>query len=1041
MHGCPSRLHSRTRGIQWSRGLKRLFSPGTNSTTPLRRWTRLNNDGSLLPWSPSRRLFSASLPLHPPQCSTGCSVAAGAADCTRQPSSGSVPASFATPASPTSTSPPSAALQLFEKADMFAQSRVTNYVKRLLEYAVASEQTGDTPVGGTPTSHRLRLSSTPPRRITEAERQQWSASLAAVAAVEPLWTSVLQVPADVLRNGSLCRVEVSAVGFAADEKTSYVAACMHAERCLDALNIPLFTSAQRQHQRVVQAAQEGRTAPEMDAAPMEFSSVQLPHPVLVTKVARGGPTPLRSYQPAPMNNKAERRFSSGAARGGIPRGRRSPSNFHPRYARDEFLTVTLGEMAQLQMTLFAHNRAMEDDEEEDVATATTISPDEVCLLQPKSSSASSPAALSSTPTSLAHAGSGGHESICGTSLQQRGAKALGYQLNGLIHHVDMKPHLVDETEGGVYDLVDGDPNEWWMEKEFPGPSCLYDEGAVHRVDHYFLRATERRFHEHVQLSLSEEETNIYDAERSRFCQRVHQWYTASVIVPHIGCTAIGKGVTPEVAEHLCGMHTELLLQWFGVPLYDTATLQAMYYDACLRWGRSVAPVPVDPSVQSVDLASLPKPLKQWYRNSKRRARGSDRNVMEKLLMLNRYVVSTFRQHLAEVDIFNNDQYAELLELVIPCIRSFLVAQNHPYEGAYFNFVYQKDIQYRVTIYLPLPERYGIRGGYAIGTTPATATKLCALCAVDTLCSLDAIPAVCLQQPRWQRMLEVRQGLGLLCPASYRGPGQPLALPGTYTPPHAQLRSPPAYREVPGTASRRISLHEEQWRIMLMDAGVFDVVPPRTALDDIMRECKLPSFSDVVRLLFNDYTEYAFGWTGEKRGSWQHASHYVGMQHYQGRRRVPANTFWVDLPIDRSAFGRRIAMGRCVSRIGAERMMCLHALRVIDSLGLAPWDKLSVNDLATNMYHGDTTRAYRGKEFWHNLRQRVLCADAFHSRVAEAVEAAPAIITREFPSSPSHSKESAERPTSLGTTSSSVDGRQILSPHPIMSYELALRTFQ
>jgi len=333
VRSCASRWHCRVCNAQPERWTRRSVSFSIDPPAALRcHW--LCHSSVLQGPSHPRRFFRASPALYSVQYSTGAHPSGGRGN--------DFPTEAKAASASTSTPSSSSSLLLLSKADMFAQSRIANYVKRLLEFSVASGKANGS-ASGSAKGLRTPFAAALSCPMTEEERHQYAPSLSTLAA-EPLWVSSLQVPADVLVKGTLCRVHVSAVGIAGDEKMAYVAACMHAERCLDALSVPLFTSAQRQHQRVVQAMQEGRSAPEVDAQPAEFSHTQLPAPVCITAVKGARLVPLPSYQPTPTVPRVEKRGVAGPGGSCGPVRRRSLQNFTPRYATDPFLSVTLGEM-------------------------------------------------------------------------------------------------------------------------------------------------------------------------------------------------------------------------------------------------------------------------------------------------------------------------------------------------------------------------------------------------------------------------------------------------------------------------------------------------------------------------------------------------------------------------------------------------------------------------------------------------------------------------------------------------------------------------
>jgi hypothetical protein len=985
---------------------------------------------------------------------------------------------------PTTATPPHQSFQILPAADSFAQSHVKNYVKRILS-SPAPERTEVATLGSCvdiSTSASPSVVDVVPRQLSTEERRLYAPTLD----MTPAYVSSFLLPVDVFVKDRLTRCHITVTGLAADAKTSVIAACMHAERCLDALRIPLFASERRQRQRVLQAQAEGRTAAEVSDVPLELAQVLLPPPVALPSGATSSTTErMASYQltqktqvhstmaeeGAAFTPSAERStnncFSSAASaeqgmNGGggscsvpaqrhlrqkpaIPRRpKRRCDNYSTRYGNDCFLQVALSELSLLQSTLFAHNRPP-DDEEDDIdaaqeVNAMHISPEEVSVLNPDllpRNGADTPSrygdAVAATASGRAYRTNTSHSIMLEQTMKSQSRKG------GLAK--------IDESEGGLYDLVECHPGEWYMEPEVPGSWCLCDAGAVARVNGYVHRVTGSTFKDSVQVHFTEEDTFQFLEHKSRYGVAMKQWFTVSLDLGEIGVRATGKATSQETACDLCAMHAELLLQWYGVPLYANPHAQALYYDACLKWGRRVAPAPIDPSTVNTQTAKLPRPLKELFRNRKRRLRCAEKNVMEKLLTLNRAVVHAYRKHFCEIDLFATDKYAELLSLVDSCLRSFMVAMQHPFESAYFNLIYSKDSQYRATIYLPLPVSYGIRGGYAIANTPQRSIKLCALNAIDVLCALDAIPQVCMAQPRWKRLMELRESLGFIMPGSYLyakklakattdaaraalGPPPPL--------PHPLLRSPPAYREIVGL-SPTIPPHEDVWRILLLDAGVFDVAP------DIMTTSKLTNtqghnpYLHMPREFFAEAAKYLFRWDGDEKGLPQHFFHYTGAQRFQNTMRTTANNFWFELPLDPAVYGRRVAIGRCQNRRGAERMLYIHALRILRALKLAPWDELPLNELVRALYGGNINKAKRRLLEWRNLCEAVLDGRDDPEDENPALSIPEAQITKDV----SAPKTATNSPTKRNEKSAAtpVNMLHVLSPHPVMSRELAVLTFR
>ncbi|CCD21449.1 hypothetical protein, conserved, partial [Trypanosoma vivax Y486] len=599
---------------------------------------------------------------------------------------------------------------------------------------------------------------------------------------------------------------------------------MHAERCLDSLGIPLFTSERLQRKRVLEAESEGRYAPLPGDPVRELRVGDLPFPLLYKKsdnesgtTGRGGRKcdkgaypQLRSYQP--NYHTAKRRFN----------------DFTRRCGADPFLRGVAGELAYLQAAIFKHNTSVsEGQEDEDDGGPLTIDPAEVELLQPTHTPLNT--AVSTDATAYLQGAPATRLAIV-TSRPLSDHRVAGF---------------IDESEAGRYDLVEGEQGTWFLYDNLPGLSCLFDPAAQKRLDGLYRTHYGASFGSCVSTVAREELTQV-DVGFGPSCTKEVKWFTATAPIPgYDTLQATGKALSVGHAVHLCAMHAELLLSFMGIPISNDSIEQARHYDACLCHGRLVSPMPreLDDEVRQ----HLPKPLKQWQRVKKSRKRGAPMNLAEKLLALNRRVVADIRQHLVEVDICNEPQYRELLDLSVATLRQFMVEQRHPYESAYVNFIYAENNQFRCSIYLPLPEVYGIRGGCAIGATPEGARELCALHAIDTLCALN-VP-ISQNRQKLERLMDLRKQFGLTVLRDRNGDAANSGL-------LCNIRSPPGYREAPGRATKRVTPHRDVWNLVMTDAGDFDVM-----MDVDAQKCYKLGFPDpgtLLRSLFQTYLQ-TVGW--------------------------------------------------------------------------------------------------------------------------------------------------------------------------------------
>eukprot|EP00796_Vickermania_ingenoplastis_P008317 gene8317-5829_t len=827
--------------------------------------------------------------------------------------------------------------------DLFAQSRITNYVKRITSGALQKRV----------------------ERVALAKKMRGADALVRVDVV---------IPVDVLFQGALERSQVTASGLAATERDALIAACMHAERCLDAAGVQLFSAEGRQRKRAEELRQSGRWAPLPQDAPSELAEVLLPPPVcyapaLAEEAAAGAapglPVPHSAKRNARMAGEqpfqpAQHPSHHTSRHGGVRRRQRS-KDFSRRYGSDPFASMqgTANEMNTLYRTILQHQAAADADEDDD-DVPVSIEAHEIEILQPaprrspasSSGSSGSAAPMPSprpSPGSMGFIGAASHASV------------------GKSYYIPSHWGCVDETEGGAFKLVDVSVDKWLPESKNPIAVCIRDATVHERLrDYWAAQPGGLTFDACITVRTAEEETNVQQ-KQGRWGRVLMPWFTVTLKVPGLGgdVEAVGKATTLDAARDLCAMHMEELLNFFGVPLTSDPEKQMLQFDGCLRWGRCAAPSPI-PVQKGLQDANLPKPNKEWYVPRKARMRVSSMTITEKLQALNRRVVSQYRQHHVEVDLQHLRQYDDVLAQSPACLRDFMRAQQHPFEGAIMNFHLAPN-EYRASVYLPLPAEYGVRGGCAVGRSQEVAYHLAAMNALDVLFVLDCVPPALLQTPRFEVYTAARRSLGMILPAAVARPGG--------APPSPSLRSPPGIRDSPNSWCSAIPPSEEVWRALMTNAEDFDVAPNPTHVPELQGLEVVP----LLRRLFTRYMHHTKKRAKDPKEDLAapHPSplkclrHYCGYQHQNGLRRVRANNCWMELPLESAAYGRRIAYGRCLSRNGAERSFYVHAFRILRSLGLAPWDTMREGDLRELLYYGDDTAMRREVEFWRLLVRHVL----------------------------------------------------------------------
>ncbi|ORC89700.1 uncharacterized protein TM35_000112340 [Trypanosoma theileri] len=881
---------------------------------------------------------------------------------------------------------PAQDVSVLEKLDMFAKSRMLNYLTRYTD----------------PQDDSNRRAS--PFSVTKT-------------ADKSFFQAELLVPVEVLFSGVMQQTKLRAVGYGKMEKDAIVAACMHGERCLDALGIPLFTSERLQRKRVEEAKREGRYAPMPGDPVRDLSLSDLPFPVLYKPMDTDETTNIMNKGVSGSSSSSSSSVGNGNAKTKSlrnPGGTRSYpvlqsyqpdyytkkrryNDFSRRCGGDPFLRGMAGELAYLQARIFKHNTqfpGMEEGDDENIPIK--IDPMEVEVLQPKGTLSDTTTTTTTISTSM--------ESI--PFAQHCPAMRLA-----LINSHPLNEHrivgFIDESEGGVYDLVEGEKGTWWQHDKLPGLVCLFDHFAIQRVDELYKSShLQASFEACVETRASEELTQV-DVGFGPHCQKNITWYTATAPIPsYPDLQATGKAMNITHAMALCAMHAELLLCFLGIPLTHNVEQQTKHFDACLRFGRLVSPLPR--TLDDATRALLPKPLKHWPRIKKTRKRGAPLSLAEKLVALNRRVIADLRQHLVEVNICNEPQYRELFEFSQLMLRQFMVEQQHPYESAFVNYIYGEN-QFRCSIYLPLPERYGVRGGNAIGATPDTARELCALHAIDTLCALN-IP-VTKNKEKLKHLLDLRRRFGLILPRDSMDSDENSNNNNSSL---TIIRSPPGYREVPGTGTTRIPPHQDVWNVMMADAGDFDVV--KDVEPEKCYKLGLPDTGTLLRSLFQTYLQ-TVGWTSSDH--WAHIKHYQGLQHWNGRLRVPCNNYWMELPVNEKLYGRRVALGRCVFRKTAEKAFFIHVFRILHTLRLAPWDMYSDDALIKLLRFSPKIDIQRERRYWDFVVREFLKPEEDTS-----TEKSGTTVVRD-----------AEVMIPQGA-----DLKAILSPNPVMTHELAKRTF-
>eukprot|EP00658_Telonema_sp_P-2_P005012 TRINITY_DN11879_c0_g2_i1.p1 TRINITY_DN11879_c0_g2~~TRINITY_DN11879_c0_g2_i1.p1 ORF type:complete len:356 (-),score=68.85 TRINITY_DN11879_c0_g2_i1:92-1159(-) len=177
-----------------------------------------------------------------------------------------------------------------------------------------------------------------------------------------------------------------------------------------------------------------------------------------------------------------------------------------------------------------------------------------------------------------------------------------------------------------------------------------------------------------------------------------------------------------------------------------------------------------------------KPLKEWHKVLKRngeksRHRYSTLTEEENFMSCQRQFVARHRMHLCEFGRIQDPILLEEMRFCKQLLREFCTAKGEHRRESFITFVLTEGSQYRTSYLLPLPPKYGNRGGYAIGHSAESSQLLAALHAVDTLCAL-CIP-VTNDPVKYTKLTQMRRAQGRIPPAINPLPVNPL------------MRSPPA----------------------------------------------------------------------------------------------------------------------------------------------------------------------------------------------------------------------------------------------------------
>lgn len=438
----------------------------------------------------------------------------------------------------------------FPTLDMFARARVTNFVARhsaapVSDAANEPDRRGNTASGGS------LVFSMAKEDLDGAAVHRARLLLDLPAPYEP-------------------RV---AVGIAPTAQDAQGAACMHAERIVDALMLPLFAMEARQKRYAEQAAAAGRRAPMPGDAPLP--DAPMPPPVRIDPKATrpvgqfgakkhttaGFPT-LRSTQPPP------------------PPGRR-------RHAQEKRVQERATRVAMVERTHAAARDAPSSNASARVVSATEVLPE----TNTNDDDAGAEAVPTATPTATAPPTIAGKRGGKHRHRLRMDDGTPVIEMTDAPTATQLPPFRIPsqmECEEGRYRLVATVGARQCAVAHAVQTPVLLDPKALERMRLSF-RMYGADFDAAVAFSEGAYDKYVFFDAKVRLPDPVSQEAVANA--PAV--TAHGRAMMKGTALQLCAMHAELLMDWRGVPLFpadgapDAVALQRQHAHDAWRCGRHV----------------------------------------------------------------------------------------------------------------------------------------------------------------------------------------------------------------------------------------------------------------------------------------------------------------------------------------------------------------------------------------------------------------------------------------------------------------------
>ena len=486
----------------------------------------------------------------------------------------------------------------------------------------------------------------------------------------------------------------------------------------------------------------------------------------------------------------------------------------------------------------------------------------------------------------------------------------------------------DETEGGFFWLVELGPEYYHPSMAIWSPHVLCP-ASLPRVKSYFKRHGKKwKPHE----SLHKARKGYGGALRAQFL--VH-----TVRIPGLktkdSVIATGIARDAQIAELLCAMHAELLIDYFDGALFgEDNARQNQHADEVWSCGRYALPaefVPEDvPERIKARHQRPPKPLREWmesYRENRRDVsrkslltkRVSPRTMEESFISNHHGLVGPLRIHVC--DCHPDDATPELVN----DLRQFCIDQGHVHEN--LPMVFQYHLQWRTTFILPVPTKFGLRGSYAVTTTQEQGIRFAARHAVEILCWLG-IPLYKDKEKQLQ-FEQQRRAQGLLVRPRDLDTGELIQA-------DPKIRSPPSLRLYgdPGPFVPHLILNG-----MLNYDGhnfcVDDVGGADGESRSVNSEMRSQDIADFIRPTVDEYYSLRCGLPQRPQPYW-----YSGLQYAGGLFRAPCHTCAMPFPLgDVQGRAECIRLHTCMTE--AEFIAELHAKR--KSLGFETDDRQELSD--------------------------------------------------------------------------------------------------